>query len=321
IALVAIACIAIFMALSGEINSMFSKSNSEVDGFKPFGVGYDKETGTPIYNGGELGGTSGSPVTSCSGNNCSIDYGDFVLNGLPDNFSELVETSGTSGANDQLASILENLADQIEGSDPGGSALLKKLAQTASLIANVQSQVEDKATYCKGQADPVTCFNSWYSSSTSANINFPPEYQTLMPEMFAHPGDMRNIIDMMAYTYPGQAAVGYPNIGTPPELTYPGSAVNYYYQQIDSSGLSSNIKDATKEIVDKMNMINMDFYGTTSRQILNNINPFTGSFTADHINYSGSTVNDVLQPDISNQISFFADQILCLNGRTGSSCN
>lgn len=324
--LVVVVCILVYATLGDVIRDMLSKTNVEVENFRPFGVGYNKDTGSRTFDPGELGGTPSTPVNECKGNTCTIDYGDYVLNGLPENFIETVGTNGTSDTNKQLAQILSDLADQLESTSPTGSEALKKLAQTAMLIADLQSQVEDKATYCQGQPNANQCFSDWYSSSTSANMTFPPGYETLLPDMYANPSEMRNIIDMLSYTYPGQASVGYPSIGTDPITTYPGSALREYYSQVQGSGFDSNVKNIVKEFYDKMNMANMDLYGSSSGvnnpsgPMLNNINPHTGSFTPQNIYYTNTNLSEITNPDISSQSGFVADQFLCLNGRGPSGC-
>ncbi|MEW5820040.1 MAG: hypothetical protein AB1782_07590 [Cyanobacteriota bacterium] len=63
---------------------------------------------------GELGGTMENPIQKCAGNICHIDYGDFVLSGVPQNFGEFVQSAGASGGTDELLKLLEQLLVQIQ---------------------------------------------------------------------------------------------------------------------------------------------------------------------------------------------------------------
>ena len=56
------------------------------------------------------------PQKSCANANCSIDFGDFVLTGIPENFDDFTETSGGFGE-DQTAlysNIISQLADSLK---------------------------------------------------------------------------------------------------------------------------------------------------------------------------------------------------------------
>jgi len=46
---------------------------------------------------GNMGGTPDKPVSICIDGYCNIDYGEFILYGIPENFQELVRPSGASG--------------------------------------------------------------------------------------------------------------------------------------------------------------------------------------------------------------------------------
>lgn len=54
------------------------------------------------------------PQLTCSGNVCSIDYGDFVLNGIPSNFKDYIEIQGTSGGEEKIAALMMELYNQLD---------------------------------------------------------------------------------------------------------------------------------------------------------------------------------------------------------------
>ncbi|MEW5820363.1 MAG: hypothetical protein AB1782_09245 [Cyanobacteriota bacterium] len=91
----------------------------------------------------QLGGNLDSPVIKCSNRNCSIDYGDFVLNGIPEDFGSFVEASGTSGGTEKLAAILEQIAVQLEQKgDTAGSKDFRDLANTLHIVARIDKSIE-----------------------------------------------------------------------------------------------------------------------------------------------------------------------------------
>lgn len=92
---------------------------------------------------GQLGGTNENPVQKCAGEVCTIDYGEFVLNGLPENFGEFVQSSGNSGGTDKLIAILRQIADQLEEKgDIAGAKEYRDLANLGHFAATIQNEVE-----------------------------------------------------------------------------------------------------------------------------------------------------------------------------------
>lgn len=54
------------------------------------------------------------PQLNCSGSVCSIDYGDFVINGIPSNFKDYIEIQGTSGGEEKIAALMIELYNQLD---------------------------------------------------------------------------------------------------------------------------------------------------------------------------------------------------------------
>jgi hypothetical protein len=104
------------------------------------------ETSSEAVNAGSLGGTPAKPVTSCEGNLCDIDYGDFMLHGVPSNMDEFYESSGSSGVTEILSSLVAQIALNIEpGETKVDISLLKKLADRGHEIAGHERKLEDVA--------------------------------------------------------------------------------------------------------------------------------------------------------------------------------
>ncbi|MEW5818693.1 MAG: hypothetical protein AB1782_00755 [Cyanobacteriota bacterium] len=93
---------------------------------------------------GGLGGTPENPVMDCAKKTCAIDYGSIILNGVPANFNEIVETSGTSGGTEEILALLEQVAVQKE-QDPETTP--QELTDLKNLISRGREIVEIEKVY------------------------------------------------------------------------------------------------------------------------------------------------------------------------------
>lgn len=91
---------------------------------------------------GSLGGTPEKPEIQCKSGTCDIDLGNFILQGVPDDYSEIIETAGASGGTETAAELLLELSDTIEV-DEQTKNNIKKLAQLGYQIADIEQQIED----------------------------------------------------------------------------------------------------------------------------------------------------------------------------------
>lgn len=93
------------------------------------------------------------PTISCNGGSCTIDYGEFVLSGVPDNFNDFVETHGASGGTDKLSVLLYQIAEQLEKEGKTNEAIeVKKLASMGHNIAQIQNYFEKDINSCNGDS-------------------------------------------------------------------------------------------------------------------------------------------------------------------------
>lgn len=135
---------------------------------------------------GDFGGTPDKPVEACASNVCSIDYGTFVLNGIPADFGSVVESAGSSGGTDAIAAIIEQAVQALE--DQGnnvGAQEFRKFANLAFFEADLKKAVEDNARSClpgRGDdmpvAEQVACFNHFYNGQNNG-MDFPQ----MLPEL------------------------------------------------------------------------------------------------------------------------------------------
>lgn len=105
----------------------------------------------PIVSAGSLGGTPSDPVRSCSGSYCTIDYGSYVINGIPADFSSFVETCGTTAGTEVILSVLDQIiyaADHTTDMpmSPSELAIVRDLAEKGHLLADGEKDIEDYIT-------------------------------------------------------------------------------------------------------------------------------------------------------------------------------
>ena len=105
IALIALLLVPVFLILGQNIVNYFAGLDK--------GLGERKNDHTTVSNdqlpanmtnmaGGSLGGTPDKPVEKCQDNECVIDFGEFVLSGVPENFSDYVSRKKVEKAKDLL---------------------------------------------------------------------------------------------------------------------------------------------------------------------------------------------------------------------------
>lgn len=100
---------------------------------------------------GPLGGTASNPVNQCSAGVCKIDYGEFLLEGIPEDFDDFVASSGTSSGTNTLASAFAGLAAELRAD--GKSDVADELDDMGNIVAfmsQIQSKYEDVARGCAG---------------------------------------------------------------------------------------------------------------------------------------------------------------------------
>lgn len=97
-----------------------------------------------MVEAGDLAGTPEAPVMECAKDLCAIDYGTIVLNGVPADFNEIVETSGTAGGTEEILALLEQVAEQ-KAEDP--EATPQEIEDLNNLIARGREIIAIEKTY------------------------------------------------------------------------------------------------------------------------------------------------------------------------------
>jgi Flp pilus assembly pilin Flp len=184
IALVVLALIPVFYLLGKNIVDYFSGFTTTLEkDHSPAVIKTSRDGKYPMtnYKPGDLGGTTDQPVSFCSEGVCAVDYGEFVLNGIPENFQEFAQASGVSGGTDMLSSLIEQIARQLEQQgDIEGATNYRNLANMGYFLSSTQNTIENLLNYCIANfARDLKCLKDRYNSPV--NMAVPEEVASLLP--------------------------------------------------------------------------------------------------------------------------------------------
>jgi len=169
---------------------------------------------------------------TCENNNCSVDFGDYVINNIPQDLNKLVETSGVSGGMDNLVNLLDQIAQQYETQGKTEEAKdIKILATTGHNMAVIQKSFEDYVyNVCKGDE---TCLKNHTYQYYPKPAKFDETYQKFPT-------------NVTYYDAPYLTNIG---VGVE-EDDYPEDSISVFYnktlRKIKESG---TISDSTKGII------------------------------------------------------------------------
>ncbi len=246
-----------------------------------------------------------TPVSNCSGGVCDIDFGDFVLSGIPENFGGFIEAQGTSGGTDKIVTLLKQIAEQLkEQGDMEGYQQYMDLANLGHFMARLEEQMTEKAVMCDNLGSSVPCLHE--VSSTYAPIEINSEFRRILPDY----DYMRNLFSGMlndsTYNY---MSIGYAqaqadgNGGIIPNTDrFPGAAMAKIYNEImDNPNYSDSLKGMTSELVqfiEDLSYNQMGYYNSLY---------FTDAFTEIDAPFS---LYDVTDGSIIKTEKFQYDQII-----------
>ena len=268
-----------------------------------------------------------SPIRECSGGFCTIDFGEIVLKGLPDNFPEIVETTGSSSGTEILAGLLEQINDQLEDTIPEESRQnFEDLANLGHILADFQKHIEDKAKECSTTNYANACFHNFICSEST----FTPD----------DPALLNNFPSLNLSGTVGNLSVYNDRIG---------GAMHDYLEEPDIFNASNNVELAFT-IVDRYNKVQNDpnfsetqkaivkemywqiaimaeeidakVWGVSgiNEQVLIN-DPITG--VGEFLNVTNFTNEDIFTPQSSN-VTDIDSAVICATGQqadTGKVCH
>lgn len=243
-------------------------------------IGNKKPDGTSILNnlaGGSLGGTPDNPVEKCTDGTCMIDYGEFILNGVPENFSEVVQSTGTSGGTDSLVSLVKQIADQLEQNGKINESLeVRKLASLGHNIATLEKEYEKIAIGCNKD---VTCIQNYNSQIIPKPAGYDEAFYPYVETTLIETATKIPIGITRRWQLKEPASYNYLYSRNYPSALF----VDKYQSLMDETNLSDTQKGVIKELYWQIGKLSEDVEAGT--HIAENAysqdycDPFTGEYT------------------------------------------
>ena len=308
------------------LNFTSASNDMKIDSSKKQGI--IGAMGDKNYKAGDLKGTTSKPVMQCSFGSCIIDYGDFILQGVPDNFTEYVESAGSSGSTEKLLSLIEQIAEQLEKEgDKTGAKELRDLANMGHTIALVEKKVEEAANNCAGETNQSACFKSYFSEDqdgTPAMNEIKEKLKEILPGAYTYWG----MNFYLGYARPDQYVNSKESYLNNQAKIRIGAAFQKKFQEIKNNdkfsepirgiteGLYANISNLTAN----MHGLALSFNSPKGTYTTTVYDPITGKYTSK--TFTASNYKDITNPKIGTKNNLNST-LICLSGwnkDTGSSC-
>ncbi|MEW5820885.1 MAG: hypothetical protein AB1782_11905 [Cyanobacteriota bacterium] len=366
IALVALAIIPVFFVtgkyiydnfeyfvkmLKGEITSQQGISITK-ESFLPSIEISDQDVIDGKILAGQLGGTNEKPIEKCVDNICAIDYGEFILNGLPENFNEFIQSSGTSGGTEKLVMLMNQLADQLdEAGDKEGAEDYRFLANIGHIMASMENIFESGGKSCTASYGAGTYNEKWCFNTIAASMKF-KESELAIPKEMQEAGydfdffisDPSNVDDFNKFLSNlridlarGEEEKHYTQYQNTKVTTLAYSAIELYDKIMDDPKYSDSMKGVTQELFLSINDLGYDFYGKVSTQfealkvnmggesyekLVTRYDPISGEIIPGAL-YNPSGIQDIYNPKTSIGTNFNS-ALICSTGwnkDTGTKCH
>ncbi|MEW5819829.1 MAG: hypothetical protein AB1782_06530, partial [Cyanobacteriota bacterium] len=206
-------------------------------------------------------GSPEDPIKTCVDKTCTLDFGEFILTGLPEDFDEYVEASGTSGGTEKLFALLEQIAQQLEDEgDTTGAQQYRDLANLGHFIANVQKEVENVASTSVGASNELQDLST--KLSTVPSITIPDNIKSLIPDFdiskSIHYMSFDSRLDYAKYNETQKTAAELEDLKKS-SLGYATFAL--YSDIMNNPKYSDSMKSVTKELINNINTINTKQFG------------------------------------------------------------
>lgn len=284
IALIAIALVPVFLILGKSIFSHFEHFSDYLknkDTSSDVEVSSTSTTTSTDLKGGALGGTSDKPVKECVDSVCTVDYGEFILQGIPADVSDFIQSSGTSGDTSMFADLLDQLAYQLaEKGDVEAANAFKDLANIEHYTADIQEVVETIASSCDSRYATTTstskdvfassCFTNALRSASMPKI--PEDIKHLLGYDYSISGevtvdDMYQVFTKLS-DYGDLGAARYEKMANPEAfdkdlMSKPSyAAINVMDKILANPDYSNNMKGVTAAILNNLNILGVKMEAT-----------------------------------------------------------
>ena len=268
--------------------------------------------------------STNTPNATCSDtdNTCSVDFGDFKLNGIPQNLNKLVETSGTSAGTEAITNILNQIAQQLESEGVEGYQDFKDLANLGFFSTEIIKKSENMFNECESSG---TSYSNFYECPVdklnTVDKSPAPDYVAdLLPNYTSTGYIFSYVIDHAANLAKGKSE--FDNIGS----NYQGELINIeayerYQKIMDNPNLSQSVKNVAKELYWYLSEISFNHAGlvkaltnrdTSSEVTSSKYDPFTGE-KLDTVTFKIDSKEDLLNPKTSLKTNL-QDALICAAG-------
>ena len=274
---------------------------------------------------------SQTPLSECKDSNCTISFGDFVLQGVPKNLADYVDTNGAAGGTKILSDMFEQIADQLEQQgDAEGSKMYRDLANLGHFTGDLQAKTESAAVSC---GTDIACFNNVYKNLGPKDVSLPSNVSGILTN-YSNPYFTNNFAFNQADLGTARwdqikAGMG---INTAAFATWKTMYSSYamldlYDQIISNSKFSDSLKNVTKELYFNIDQIGYQrSYAAaklySSSTYPSKFDPFTGgSGVMPPCTISG-TLDDITHPKTSIGTDL-SSSLVCVAGKNktdGTAC-
>lgn len=307
-----------YMFAEGKMTGFFSKSGNVVidsSGNATLNKNLIEETNliSDKFNLPE----DGSISKECQNGVCDIDYGEFVLKGVPSNLNNYIQSNGASGGTEKMLSLLEQIAQQqLEQGHRQQAVEIMNLANSGHAIAAMEKELETIVNNCNGQ---YACLEAMEDQPIPKPEGFDIEGEWTMSEL----GNL--------------FAVGCARIfveGNPSKRDLTNTPAANFVKNFDKVINNPDINDTTKGVIQELywqiGAISEDFESTLYTAYHEEIeirdtgciDPITGK------SYKNTELNDDIMKAISeyqtSRLTDFDSTLICATGSykdSGKKCH
>lgn len=244
-ALVFLGSLLVVLAFGKNISNFFTESSSTVKSSENESYTIDKNTPVKYEanyqtkdNSGSLGGTLDEPISKCNNNVCNIDFGIYTLSEIPQNISEVISTSGSSGGTLAMVNIIKQLATALETKGLTQQSIeIKKFASIGHNIATLEKEYEKIFNSCNKD---LSCIKN----KINGNVSLPEGYDdTFYPFTSINYSDFNSTLSVgvLKSNY-------YNNYASSLNNNYPGALFIDKYESLMKSDIDKNTKGILTEM-------------------------------------------------------------------------
>lgn len=282
-----------YISSNGSILNFASKSsNMEVDTGAQKGIINSNKQASLILNPapGSLNGTLDDPKTQCNNGVCVIDYGQYILTNIPQNFNDFIQTSGSSGGVKRMVDNLRQMAKGLEEQSLFDlSNEITALANLGHNIALIMEEYEKIYNLCAGD---TVCISSYDNQPFPKPVGY-------MDDVFPFP---------TGATYSEMLDSG--SFGAVINGTNTSPLAQAFVAQYNTIANNNSVKDSVKGVIEELSWN----IGTVGQDFQYNYLALTGETAKYYDPITGKIVTPTVYSDpVDNWANYNASKITNYN--------